>query len=132
VESAAGPAAVVGIGINVDHTDAELPVQPATSLALEGSPLDRTDLLLTVLATLDEAYTAWVAWGEEGTARLRASYAAACATVGEDVRVDLPSGQVLTGRASGVDADGRLEVQGPDGLVQVGAGDVIHVRALDR
>jgi BirA family biotin operon repressor/biotin-[acetyl-CoA-carboxylase] ligase len=135
VDSPTGAAAVVGIGLNVDQDDAELPVETATSLALEAGshPVpDRTDLLLTLLSTLHEAYAAWVAGGEDGTARLRASYAAACATVGEDVRVDLPSGEVLTGRATGVDADGRLEVQGPDGTVQVGAGDVVHVRALDR
>jgi BirA family biotin operon repressor/biotin-[acetyl-CoA-carboxylase] ligase len=85
-----------------------------------------------VLSALNEAYGAWSAGGEAGTARLRASYAAACATVGEDVRVDLPSGQVLTGRATGIDEGGRLEVDGESGRTVVGAGDVIHVRALDR
>jgi BirA family biotin operon repressor/biotin-[acetyl-CoA-carboxylase] ligase len=48
------------------------------------------------------------------------------------VRVDLPSGQVLTGRATGIDEGGRLEVDGESGRTVVGAGDVIHVRALDR
>ncbi|MCW2798263.1 MAG: biotin--acetyl-CoA-carboxylase ligase [Nocardioides sp.] len=133
VETPDGPAAVVGIGLNVSQTDAELPVQTATSLAIEtGTAPDRTHLLLTMLSTLYEAYAAWSAGGEAGTARLRASYAAACATVGEDVRVDLPSGEVLTGRATGIDAEGRLEVEGPSGRTVVGAGDVIHVRALDR
>lgn len=133
VETPDGPAAVVGIGLNVSQTDAELPVQTATSLAIEaGSPPDRTHLLITLLSTLHEAYDAWSTGGEAGTARLRASYAAACSTVGEDVRVDLPSGEVLTGRATGIDADGRLEVMGPSGATVVGAGDVIHVRALDR
>jgi BirA family biotin operon repressor/biotin-[acetyl-CoA-carboxylase] ligase len=133
VESPDGAAAVVGIGLNVSQTDAELPVQTATSLALEsGTAPDRTHLLLTILATLHEAYDAWSAGGDAGGARLRASYAAACSTVGEDVRVDLPTGEVLTGRATGIDADGRLEVQGAGGRSVVGAGDVIHVRALDR
>ena len=133
VETSTGPAAVVGIGLNVSQRPEELPVPTATSLAIErGSAPDRTHVLISVLSALNEAYGAWSAGGEAGTARLRASYAAACATVGEDVRVDLPSGEVLTGRATGIDEGGRLEVDGESGRTVVGAGDVIHVRALDR
>ena len=53
-------------------------------------------------------------------------------TVGRDVRVELPGGAALTGRATGVDPGGRLVVTGPDGETAVGAGDVVHVRAADR
>ena len=37
-------------------------------------------------------------------------------------------GRVLEGTASGIDAEGRLEVEGPHGRTAVGAGDVVHVR----
>ena len=70
--------------------------------------------------------------GDAATAHLRTSYAAACVTVGRDVRVELPGGAVLTGRAMGVDPGGRLIVAGPGGETAVGAGDVVHVRATDR
>lgn len=136
VETPDGPAAVVGIGVNVSTTPEELPVQTATSLAIEsGTVPDRTTILIVMLNTLFDAYDLWQAEGPAGTTgttRLRESYVAACATVGRDVRVDLPAGGVLLGRATGIDDGGRLIVRGTDGDVAVGAGDVVHVRALDQ
>ncbi|MDI6910201.1 biotin--[acetyl-CoA-carboxylase] ligase [Nocardioides sp.] len=130
VETPTGPAAVLGIGLNVSLTAGELPVPAATSLALEsGAEPDRTHLLGELLRSLREAYDVWQAGGAEATARLRSSYAAACVTVGRDVRVDLPGGRVLTGRATGIDEVGRLVVRGADGETVVGAGDVVHVRS---
>lgn len=133
VETPAGPAAVIGIGLNVDQSQEELPVPTATSLRLaSGTEADRTEVLLDLLRSLREAYDAWQAGGAEATARLRASYAASCVTVGRDVRVELPGGEPLTGRATGVDAEGRLIVLGPAGRAAVGAGDVVHVRPADQ
>src|SRR6478672_1175677 len=130
VETPAGPAAVVGIGLNVSTTAEELPVPTATSLAVAtGTSPDRTGLLLAMLARLRREHDAWQAGGSEA---LRSAYVAACVTIGRDVRVDLPAGETLTGRASGVDPGGRLVVQGAGGETAVGAGDVIHVRALDQ
>jgi BirA family biotin operon repressor/biotin-[acetyl-CoA-carboxylase] ligase len=80
-----------------------------------------------VLASLWESYTAWQEGGDLAGLRLAESYAAACATIGQQVRVDLPSGEVLTGTASGIDPSGRLLVDG----TAVSAGDVIHLR-VDR
>jgi len=131
IETGRGPAAVVGVGLNVGMTAEELPVPEATSLAVaaEGEPPDRTDLLVAVLQTFWEAYSAWEAGEELAGMRLAESYVAACATVGRDVRVELPSGELLTGRATGVDPSGRLLVE-HDGLrTAVSAGDVVHVRA---
>jgi len=133
IETPAGPAAVVGVGINVDQTADELPVPTATSLAIEsGVAPDRTALLVTLLQSLREAYDAWQAGGAAARERLATSYAAGCVTVGRDIRVELPGGTVLTGRATGVDAGGRLIVTGAAGETAVGAGDVVHVRAVDR
>jgi BirA family biotin operon repressor/biotin-[acetyl-CoA-carboxylase] ligase len=135
VETPTGPAAVVGVGLNVSLTAEELPVATATSLALEprdagAGPAvpDRTDLLIALAAGLREAYDAWQAGGPAATSRLRSSYAAACLTVGRDVRVELPAAEPLVGRATGVDGSGRLLVAGPRGEVAVSAGDVVHVR----
>jgi BirA family transcriptional regulator, biotin operon repressor / biotin---[acetyl-CoA-carboxylase] ligase len=130
VDTPTGPAAIVGVGINVSTTPEELPVETATSLAIEsGAAPDRTDILLWVLGALREEYDAWQGGG---TAALHAAYLRSCVTVGRDVRVDLPGGGALTGRATGIDPGGRLVVQAPGGEVAVGAGDVVHVRALDR
>jgi BirA family biotin operon repressor/biotin-[acetyl-CoA-carboxylase] ligase len=137
VDTPTGPAAVLGVGLNVSTTAEELPVPTATSLAVAGGDApDRTTLLLELLRRLREEYDAW----RGGSADLRAAYTRACVTVGRDVRVDLPGGETLTGRATGLDAGGRLTVRphtgtatGPgDREVAVGAGDVVHVRVADR
>jgi BirA family biotin operon repressor/biotin-[acetyl-CoA-carboxylase] ligase len=131
VETDAGPAAVVGVGLNVSMTAEELPVPEATSLALARPDVvpDRTGLLVLLLVTLREAYDAWQTGGDEAAERLAASYAAGCATVGRDVRVALPDGETLTGRAVEIDANGRLVVSTGSGeRTAVGAGDVVHVR----
>ncbi|WP_246081598.1 biotin--[acetyl-CoA-carboxylase] ligase [Nocardioides litoris] len=129
VETPDGPTAVVGVGINVGLGTDELPVPTATSLELElGRPVDRTDVLVEVLNTIREAVDAWEMGGEPGVARLQESYAAACVTVGRDVRVDLPDGSALEGRAVQIDDVGRLVVEAGGARTAVSAGDVVHVR----
>lgn len=133
IDTPDGPAAVVGVGINVDTTTEELPVPTATSLAIAapGAP-DRTQVLLEVVAAIREGYDVWQAGGELGTARLSTSYRSHCVTLGRDVRVELPGGGELLGRAVDVDQHGRLVVEKANGSQElVGAGDVIHVRAAD-
>jgi BirA family biotin operon repressor/biotin-[acetyl-CoA-carboxylase] ligase len=123
VETPGGPAVVVGIGLNVGMTREELPHDGATSLAVQGLDVDRTDLLSALLERLRVEYDAFQR-GE--LAALRAAYTDACATVGREVRVELPAGGSLTGEATGVDEGGRLLVSGPTGVVPVSAGDVVH------
>ncbi len=127
VETPGGPAVVVGIGINVGMTRAELPHDGATSLAVEGLDVDRTDLLSALLERLRVEYDAF----ERGElAALRAAYVDSCATVGRQVRVELPTGGGLSGEATGIDEGGRLLVSGPAGVVPVSAGDVVHATLL--
>jgi BirA family biotin operon repressor/biotin-[acetyl-CoA-carboxylase] ligase len=125
-----GEAVVIGIGLNVDTTAEELPVPTATSLALARAvSLDRTDLLIAILARLDARYTEWaVAAGDAAASGLAAAYRAACATIGRQVRVALGDGRVVEGDAVDVDDIGRLLVRTADGEEAVGAGDVEHVR----
>jgi BirA family biotin operon repressor/biotin-[acetyl-CoA-carboxylase] ligase len=124
VDTPTGPAAVLGIGLNVTTTRQELPTEVATSilLATGGAP-DRTELLSTILTRLRGAYDAW---SSGGSATLRAAYREVCSTVGRHVRVHLPSGDDLTGPATDVDLAGRLVVAG----TPVAAGDVVHVRPV--
>lgn len=122
IDTPAGPAAVLGIGLNVTTTAEELPTGAATSIRLAtGDAPDRTALLETILARLRGAYDAWTAGGP-GT--LRAAYRDACSTIGREVRVALPHGGDLVGPATDVDPEGRLVVAG----TPVAAGDVVHVR----
>lgn len=130
VDTPDGPAAVVGVGINVGLQRDELPVPTATSLALvDGVPTpDRSDVLLAAVTAIREGLDVWQAGGDPAHARLRESYLSNCATVGRPVRAELPGGGVLEGEACDVDPDGRLVVQTADGPTAVGAGDVVHVR----
>jgi BirA family biotin operon repressor/biotin-[acetyl-CoA-carboxylase] ligase len=125
VERQAGAVAVVGIGLNVSSTREELPVGSATSLALAGAPVDRSVVLAGVITAFADRYADWRAAIGEGP---RADYVGACTTIGRDVRVDLPDGRSLRGRAVDVDADGRLLVDDGSAVHALGAGDVVHVR----
>ncbi|HTT49996.1 MAG TPA: biotin--[acetyl-CoA-carboxylase] ligase [Streptosporangiaceae bacterium] len=122
-----GDAVVVGIGLNVTLRPAELPVRTATSLLIEDAAVpDRDALLVAILTELAGRYQGWRA--DPGATGLRRDYLRRSATVGRDVRVELPGGTLLTGTAEDVDDAGRLLVRGGGGLVPVAAGDVLHVR----
>ena len=122
-------AVVVGVGINVTLGRPDLPVPSATSLLLENAAvLDRTELLGVVLRELERWYRAEAAAGDADESGLRSEYLGRCATIGRQVRVELPGGHALTGIAADVDGGGRLVVRTASGLIPVSAGDVVHVR----
>lgn len=128
-----GRAVVVGIGLNVTTTSAELPVDSATSLALCGvgpAALDRAELLVAILTRLDAWLRRWRdAHGDAQACGLADGYRDACWTLGRQVSVAATSGQVVTGTATGIDATGRLLIDvGSSAPAAVGAGDVIHLR----
>jgi BirA family biotin operon repressor/biotin-[acetyl-CoA-carboxylase] ligase len=125
---------VLGIGLNITPlTDVQRGAGglPATSLADAGAArLDRADLairLLTEVATLDDAWRA--AGGDPESAGMHSEYVGYCATIGDEVRVELP-GRTLTGVATGVGPDGTLLLRTADGADHtLSAGDVVHLRA---
>jgi BirA family biotin operon repressor/biotin-[acetyl-CoA-carboxylase] ligase len=126
-----GDAVVIGMGLNVSLKRAELPVDTATSLAIEESACtDRDPLLRAVLREVETHYRDWSeADGDADACGLRAAYQAANATIGQHVRVELPGDRVLTGQATGVDQAGHLQVSSEGRLHTLSAGDVVHVRA---
>ncbi len=132
----AGDAVVVGVGLNVSASQDELPSPQATSLWLQGAPgLDREAILVAALGELEQRYLRWcetVPPGDADASGLRADYLGYCATVGQDVRVELPGGSVLAGRAADVDSGGRLLVSADGATHAVSAGDVVHVRPPQR
>ncbi|OLT25551.1 biotin--[acetyl-CoA-carboxylase] ligase [Nocardiopsis sp. CNR-923] len=124
------PAVVVGMGVNVSQTRAELPVDTAVSLRGEGATdLDRSALLRAVLAGFGELYVAWsAADGDAEVSGLADAYRGVCVTVGRRVRVNLPGDALLEGTATAVDHHARLVVETPGGPRALSAGDVVHVR----
>ncbi|MBU5653940.1 biotin--[acetyl-CoA-carboxylase] ligase [Corynebacterium aurimucosum] len=123
-QSANPPSArvVVGMGINVTLTREELPIEAATSLALEGLDTDRTQLAITVLKNLRRRITQW----EQQDPQLMADYRKVCSSIGQEVRLEAPAGDVI-GTVEGVADDGRINVGGE----YYSAGDVIHLRPAD-
>jgi BirA family biotin operon repressor/biotin-[acetyl-CoA-carboxylase] ligase len=128
VDTADGPAAVVGIGLNVTLRESERPHPAATSLALEGAATtDRVTVLAAILRELATRYQTWYA-AEGDPSTVLPGYTELSATLGSEVRAELPDGTMLTGQATGLDPDGRLVVQTPTGTHILAAADVTHLR----
>jgi BirA family biotin operon repressor/biotin-[acetyl-CoA-carboxylase] ligase len=140
LESAAGQLAfaVVGMGINVnvDFRQALVPAElRETGIGLSqalGHPVDRLDLLREVLLRLEQRY--------EGILSGRSphlEWSERLISLGEQVRVTTMAseeevqGQVLEGRAEGVDRSGALLLRLADGRLRaILAGDVTLRRSL--
>lgn len=123
-------AVVVGIGINVTLRPDERPIETATSLAIEGGVTDREPLVKELLRSFSRRYRAFV--DANGAAKaVMPAYRAVCETIGVDVRVELPGGRTVTGRAIDVDDGGQLVVEDNVGVTASwSAGDVTHVRSV--
>lgn len=131
-------AVILGVGMNTTMSVAQLPVPTATSIAIERSSDDGrgaerlADHLVTeflaALAGLLARFEA--ARGDIDLAGLRDQLEAACGTLGESVRVELPGGDDVRGQAIGIGADGSLLIATADGgsPAEVFAGDVTHLR----
>ena len=116
-------AAVIGVGLNCSQAAEELPFPETTSLGLaSGGTVDRTALLAALVEELAACLHRWAA-GED----LRPDYLELCTTLGREVRVAVPGGEVV-GTAADVDGAGRLVVRTETGEDHLGAGDVLHVR----
>ena len=121
-------AVVIGIGLNVSLRGSELPVPQATSIALAGGVADREVLAKEVLRALGRRYRTWV--DQDGApGAILPAYREICATIGRDIRVQLPGGDQMSGRVEGIDDSGRLLVVTSDGVTHgLSVGDVVHVR----
>ncbi|MCW2882851.1 MAG: biotin--acetyl-CoA-carboxylase ligase [Sphaerisporangium sp.] len=124
-------AVVVGMGLNVSVRAEELPVTTATSLAIENAEsTDRDPLIRAVLREIETHYRDWVAAeGDADACGLRAAYTAMSATIGQEVRVELPGERLLAGVATAVDGSGHLVVRSGGDDHALSVGDVVHVRA---
>lgn len=107
----AGDAVVVGLGLNVGWA-------PDGAARLDGVVTPAV-VLQHVLQAIDEQ-----------PAIIRPSYVEALATLGQDVRLELPGDLgTVEGRAVDVDEEGRLVVETPDGRHRTfDVGDIVHLR----
>jgi BirA family biotin operon repressor/biotin-[acetyl-CoA-carboxylase] ligase len=112
---------VLGIGINVGMTTEELPVENATSLALEGfSNLDRNEILATIINHFEINVEMW-----EHDKSFLSEYRSASVTLGRDVEVTLPGGEVIHSKAVDISNAGALLLENGS---EVTVGDVVHLR----
>ncbi len=115
--------AVMGIGINVHQSrfDPNL-ATPATSLDLEsGRTIDRQQLLIALLESLDRETRSLLASGAGTSIRARLERASTWIR-GRAVEVHGP--QACAGTTEGLDEQGFLMVRTQDGLVQVQTGGI--------
>ncbi len=135
VEGSAPPV-ILGTGLNVSLSSAELPVPTATSVALE-QPLtvDRTLLLKSYLSHFAVLYRSFCnadgdpAAGMAGGPSLHKRVEAVLVTLGKQVKAQLPGDHEIIGHATRLDDYGSLLVV--DGAAHehvVTAGDVVHLR----
>ncbi|MEN9741441.1 MAG: biotin-protein ligase [Actinomycetota bacterium] len=110
---------VIGIGLNVDLTQGELPVPQATSLTIEGFTLDRIDLIVAILNELKTLQGFGTDWQQE--------YVQACSTIGKEIKVTNFSGTQIIGKAIGIDDTGALKVKNLENLYQITVGDIEHL-----
>jgi BirA family biotin operon repressor/biotin-[acetyl-CoA-carboxylase] ligase len=128
-------AVVLGIGINVDQADTELPVDTATSLRLAGSAvIDRDTVARAVLRALDARYREWCeAGGDPDASGIARDYRSASATIGATVRIErhgAGAASAIEGTAIDVDGEGRLVVEVDGERHVLSAGDVVRLRGV--
>ncbi len=116
---------VVGLGLNVNHREADFPADllpRAGSVRLHaGREVDRTEILARVLIRLDEVYASLKA-GEE--AALLEAFQASCPMArGRQVTVH-GEGEPIRGETGGVGAGGALRIITSSGVREVRAGEV--------
>ncbi len=128
---AATGAVVLGIGLNVAWSGVGFPdelASTATAVDLLGGRVDRTDLVVALLRSLDPVAELVSAAACD---LLIERYRQHCVTIGRRVRVELPGSELL-GTATDVALDGALMVRGDDGVTTtVTVGDVVHLRPVD-
>lgn len=128
-EAQPGDAVVVGSGVNLSLSEAQLPVPTATSMLIAGAETDPDTVLARYLAELRPLYQRFAdAGGDPELSGLRAAVSEVCSTLGRSVRVQLPGAEDLVGMAEELDRTGRLVVVVDGRRTAVSAGDVTHLR----
>ena len=111
---------IVGVGINVSTEKDELPVSHATSVFLATNALINRNILLgQILNNLEQDLLSW-----QGGKDLTSKYRELSATIGKQVRAEMPDGSQIEGAAVDIDETGSLRLDNGE-LMTVG--DVIHL-----
>ncbi len=115
--------AIIGIGLNVNMSAAQLPdaITPPTSLSLaQGEEISRMELLNNILTTLEQMYLS--AQSEQSP---RPAWEKQLITIEQTVTATTRSGQIYVGMAESCDEYGRLLIRDDAGTLHpIAAADV--------
>jgi BirA family transcriptional regulator, biotin operon repressor / biotin---[acetyl-CoA-carboxylase] ligase len=125
------PVVVVGIGLNVTLQPDQIGEPGATSLSALGATVDRNQLVRHLLAQLASRVGDWRGSGGVNTTLID-DYRARSVTIGSRVRALLPGGREIVGTAVAIDRFGRLSIDTEADTATIAAGDIVHLRPLDR
>ena len=121
ISQATADGIIIGIGLNVGMSLAELPVATATSLAIaESDQLDRNQILIQFLERFSLRFLDW----DTGRDFID-EYSKVSATLGCDVQIEVAGRENRIGFAQSITASGALILA--DGF-EVNVGDVVHLR----
>lgn len=124
---AGGAVLLLGAGLDLDWRGVDRGGDAAgwTSVAEEvDGDVDRGEVLAGLLAGMGR----WIHLAGHDPRGFVAAYRRVCRTLGQQVRVELPGGATVSGRAARIDAEGHLHVGSGGAPTVVRVGDVRHVR----
>lgn len=121
----AGPAVILGFGVNLDHHPDGLD-PPSTSVAAAGLPPPSPAQLLEALR---DAMTRWRdRWRSEGLAPVRARFLARAHPMGTRLVARLADGSAIPGWFEGLAEDGALNLRLDNGAIRaIHAADVFAI-----
>lgn len=117
----AGDAIVIGIGINVAHSPADMPY-PVTSLAAAGAAPDADAVLAALMDRMDDRIAEWTAGGFDA---IRVAWLLRGPAIGQVMAARCREGW-LDGQFAGLAKDGALLLQTQDGIQRIVAGEVLQ------
>lgn len=121
--------AIVGIGINCCQKESDFDESIrsfAGSLSMAtGNAVDRANVAACLIAALGQMDASLLTKGSE----IMEHYQKNCVTVGKDISI-LCGGEVRHGHAQGVDSDGALLVQFPDGHIEPIQSGEVSIRGM--
>ena len=114
---------VVGVGINIFQTQEELPITNAISLSMKAK-VDRSELLTMILNELGRTFQSFSQNIDQSFEKEKNAYREFCVTIGRQVEVTLPNGEILQDMAIGISDDGSLLLKSRE----ISVGDIVHLR----
>lgn len=111
-------AVIIGIGMNVNIDKNQFPddlVDKATSIKeITGKEFRRSTIIQTILFEFEKLYNIYL---QEGFSIIKLLWESYAVSIGQVIKVRLPRGNELLGKAKGINEEGVLLLEGNDGEI---------------